>query len=144
MVSAITISEIQNKTLLKYAQRADKDKNGVLDKNERISLFAKLESDSAKHDKRASLSNKEIVARSVLSGVLAGGAASALLKSFRNVKSFGVMSVACSVGYLAGNFLNRKIAASKTDNVNNAINELQTLVGEDNDSAVRYYGSKLV
>lgn len=131
----ISISEIQDKTLLRYAQKID-DGDGELNKDEAVSLFNTIDHQRLDAQERE-LDYKEQkgVGDDIFQGVIGGLLATICFKSARNLKGFASYAAA----FTAGSYLADKVQefrfSRKADKFNAAYLELSQLINEESQNS---------
>lgn len=124
----ISISEIQDATLLKYAKEID-DGDGELNEVENNSLFETLNSSIAKYQQRlARCEENRGIGDDIFAGIVSGGLTSLFIKKARNFNAFVTMATIGTLGYYVGDIAMIRRNSNKIENLNSAKNEFNKLM----------------
>ena len=125
----ITISEIQDKTLLKYAKTADVDEDGKLNEEESASLFTTLDSKCSEAEEQQQFWKRQDsgISDDIIAGVGIALGTVLSLKKHKNIIDFGFLSViGTGINYIADKIM-KHTRANKVEKLNSAISEFNQL-----------------
>jgi len=125
----ITISEIQDKTLLKYAKTADVDKDGDLNEEESASLFTTLDSKCSEAEEQQQFWKRQDsgITDDIMTGGAMTAAGSLCVKKFRSLLGFGILLATNTVLNCFADRIQLHRFSNKVENYNSAIKEFNQL-----------------